>query len=102
MSLFDFFFPQQAQAQQLRRLASGQQASAQRRTRTTAKLEARMESLEDDLGYVTLILGSILDTLDQKGLVTRSDVKSALASLDKLDGIADGRLDINILRGQQS
>ncbi len=102
MSLFDFFFPQQAQAQQLRRLASGQQASSRRRSRTDARLEARMANLEDDLGYVTLILGSILNTLDEKGLVTRSDVKSALASLDELDGVADGRLDINILRGQQS
>jgi hypothetical protein len=54
--------------------------------------------LETDLGYVTLILGSILDKLDEKGVVTRQDLKDATSALDKVDGVRDGKLDINILR----
>jgi hypothetical protein len=62
------------------------------------ELSARVAGLEQDLGYVTLVLGSILRKLDEKGVVTRDDVKGEIAQLDELDGVKDGKLDIQLLR----
>ena len=53
MSLFDFFFPEQAQASHLRRLAnqsSGQRQASQRNNAAVTQLEKRVSDLEDDLG----------------------------------------------------
>ena len=102
MSLFDFFFPEQAQAAHLRSIASRQRLAARRSSRTNrsqAQLEARIDALEGDLGYVTLLLGSLLGQLDEKGVLTREELKTTIAALDELDGVADGRLDVNVLRG---
>ena len=100
MSLFDFFFPQQAQAQHLRTLTYQKQAGDRRLSRVSGQLEGRMEQLEGDLGYLALVLGSVLESLDEKGVLTRDDVRSVIARLDSLDGVSDGTLDINILRGR--
>ena len=40
--------------------------------------------------------------LDEKGALTRQDVKDAMRELDEVDGVPDGRLDINVLKGMQS
>ena len=32
-------------------------------------------------------------------MLSRDEVREAMASLDEIDGVKDGRLDINILRG---
>jgi hypothetical protein len=102
MSLFEFFFPEQAQAAQLRRLADQHRASrsAERSTRADVTLlEKRVADLEHDLGFAALLLGSLLDQLDKKGTLLRSDLAAAMHELDSIDGVADGRLDIKILRG---
>lgn len=102
MSLFEFFFPEQAQAAQLRRLADQQRSSrlADRTTRSdVAQLEKRIADLEQDLGFTALLLGGLLDELDRKETVSRSDLAAAMQKLDSIDGVADGRLDIRILRG---
>ncbi len=102
MSFFDFFFPEQAQAANLRSIASRQRLqsrSSSTTKRSQAELEGRIASLEGDLGYVTLLLGSLLGQLDEKGVVTREELKSTIAELDALDGRADGKLDVNVLRG---
>jgi len=101
MSLYDFFFPEQAQASHLRRIAEQQGFAATRHRRVSVNLEARVRALENDLGYVTLVLSSVLDKLDTKGVVTRQDLKEAMAVLDAIDGVQDGKLDINVLRGKQ-
>lgn len=98
MSLFDFFFPEQAQASYLRDIAEQQTRSTIRQSHASHNLESRVKHLEADLGYVTLLLGSILDKLDEKGVVTRQDLKDATSALDAVDGVRDGKLDINILR----
>lgn len=102
MSLFDFFFPEQAQASHLRKLTEQNRASRTRSHRTSTELKSRVDALEDDLGYVTLILGSILDALDKNGVVTRADLKVTLDGLDAIDGVKDGKLDINVLRGRHT
>ena len=99
MSLFDWFFPQQAQASHLRSLAQAHRGSARRRSVGGGKTQDRLKSLEEDLGYVTLVLGSILHKLDEKGLVKREDLRASMSELDSIDGAKDGKLDINILKG---
>lgn len=104
MSLFDFFFPEQAQASHLRRLTEQQsrQNRGRRQQNTEIKeLSARIDQLEDDLGFVSLVLASVMARLDEKGTLTRADVRAAMQELDEIDGVADGRLDINVLRGMQ-
>jgi hypothetical protein len=105
MSLFDFFFPEQAQASHLRRMADqgyrSRRESARAR-RESSRLESRVDELEDDLGYVTLVLGGLLQALDEKGTLARKDVRAAISELDSLDGVPDGKLDINILKGRHS
>ena len=103
MSLMDWFFPMQAQARQLRNLV------AQKRARTRANyrqgtrvsdLQERIEELEGDLGYAVLVLGALLEFLETKGVMGRAELKKYLDEVDELDGVPDGRLDINVLRGR--
>jgi hypothetical protein len=104
MSLYDFFFPQQAQASLLRTLVHEnrrKQRGAALEGRTLEKAEERIEALENDLGFVALLLGSLLAKLDEKGALTRQDLKDAMQTLDGADGVADGKLDIRVLRGMQ-
>ena len=105
MSLFDFFFPEQAQASHLRRLAnqsSGRRKASQRNNAAVNQLEKRVSDLEEDLGFAALVLASVMAKLNEKGTVTRDDVRAAMKEVDEIDGVADGRLDINVLKGMQS
>ncbi len=98
MSLYDFFFPEQAQATHLRRLADSQGRRSRAQPKSSA-LGRRVDELEDDIGYLALVLGALLQQVDDKGVVTREDVRATLAELDELDGVKDGKLDVAILRG---
>lgn len=98
MGLYEFFFPHQAQSDMLWELARLQKLTARKLGEQRTEITARVTSLEHDLGYVALVLGSILRKLDEKGLVTRDDVKREIAQLDELDGLKDGKLDIRLLR----
>ncbi len=102
MSLFDFFFPEQAQASHLRKLTEQNRAAARTSRGASSETRSKIESLENDVGYLALILGSILETLDSKGVVTRADVQASFAALDEIDGVKDGKLDINFLRGRHN
>lgn len=103
MSLFDFFFPEQAQASHLRRIANSSRSRSRRsRVARDPKSDRRFEELEEDVGYLALLLGAIVERLDSKGVVHRSELKGILAELDGIDGIADGRLDVGVLRGFQA
>lgn len=102
MSLFDFFFPEQAQATHLRSLANAQRTSSRRSRRTESATDRRIDALEDDLGYVALVLGSLLQQIDDKGVVNRDDVKATIKELDGVDGVTDGKLDVSVLRGMSN
>jgi hypothetical protein len=102
MGLYELFFPEQAQADHLQEIARVQQAQLRRSIRSDTDGQSRLAALEKDMGFIALILGSILQRLDQKGIVTRDEIKQEMSALDELDGVKDGRLDVNILRGQQS
>lgn len=72
---------------------------AKRKAELTQKASNdRLSRLEEDVGYMALVLGSILDRLNEKGIVTKDEVKAAILKLDELDGVRDGRLDVTLLR----
>lgn len=107
MSLFDFFFPEQAQASHLRRLADQNSARFRKLRRATGQsasqtsleqLQERVDGLRGDLGFVTLVLGSLVARLDRQGVVTRADLQAAMSEVDGLDELVDGQLDIDRLK----
>lgn len=108
MGLFDFFFPEQAQAHRLRELVD-QQRHMLRKTRTEARtsvqakstldqLQKEVQTLRNDLGYVTLLLGAIVDQLDAKGTLTRAELRETVEAIDMVDDVEDGKLDIEALK----
>lgn len=106
MSFFDFFFPEQAQASHLRRLAdqAHQQSASQHRERVavvqkhrletslTRSLEQRIERLERELGEAGLVVEALLELLEQAGVVSRSELAARTADIDSRDGVVDGRM----------
>ncbi|MBM3961217.1 MAG: hypothetical protein FJ306_04850 [Planctomycetes bacterium] len=105
MSLFDFFFPDQAQATHLRRIAD-QSARSERRRNTASReakatfdsLQRQVDELRGDIGFTALVLGALVARLDEKGVVTRADLQAAMARLDLTDDLADGTLDVERLK----
>ncbi len=67
--------------------------------KSTEDLEERLERLEADLGFSSLLLYSLMKKLVEKGVVTLSDVTATMKSLDGLDGKIDNQLNMDVLRG---
>ncbi len=102
MSFYDFFFPEQAQATHLRSIASRSRRERRRESSgasATRSLEKRVEELEGNLGFVSLLLGSLLAQLDEQGHISRAELREMIREIDGDDGEQDGRLDIGVLRG---
>ena len=99
MSLYNFFFPQQAAADHLQELAKSQKEKSREESHHSKHQDERLEELEMDLGYVSLILGALLQKVDEKGVLSRAEVRETMSALDEIDGVKDGKLDINLLRG---
>ena len=100
MSLYDLFFGGYALAKvrDVECLQRSQQRSERRRSRNVRNHSKRIQDLEEDLGYITLLLSSMLVMLDEKGTVTHQEVQGLMANLDELDGVKDGRLNVDVLR----
>ncbi len=105
MSLFDFFFPEQAQASHLRQIAEQNQRAAWQHTQGAAftdarvrELEERVWKLENDLGFVALLCGSLLKSLEAKSQLSRQELLAVMHELDASDGWIDGKMDLNTLR----
>jgi len=109
MSLLDFLFPQTAAAVHLRNI-SGHMRERQLQSDETKRLDdlkesttvdalkARIDELEGDLGFVVLVLASLLSALDEKGSISRDDIEKELRELDIIDGRADSMISIRILK----
>lgn len=99
MSLFDFFFPEQAQAAHLRRVADNSSLSqtqariARSRTaRTNLDLSKRVDELEGEVAELTIILEAILECASEDGSLTRADLARKVAEIDARDEVIDGRI----------
>ncbi len=95
MDYFDFFFPEQAQAAHLRRLAS--RPTAVVRSSTDDGQAAEIQSLREDVNFLTLVIAALLRRSTET--MSMADVQDLLTEIDGLDGVADGGLDTGVLRG---
>lgn len=102
MTLADIFIAHSLSSRRIdetrRQLKGALRRRIRRQGDTNAELRGRIEALEDDLGYVTLVLAAVLCRLDEQGTVTQDDVRSLVAELDDVDGVKDGRLDVNLVK----
>ena len=97
MDLFDFFFPEQAQAAHLRKIARGR--SFVPMNTSSSSQSAEISALQSDVKFLTLVLTVILKRLAETETLSLSDVQDLLDDVDGLDGVADGGLDPGVLRG---
>ena len=93
MGLYEIFFPEQAQAEHLRNIASAMQRQQRAGKRTSAPPE-----LEEDVGALSLVLLGLVGTLVEKGVITREELLEHFRRVDTLDGAADGQVSLDALR----
>jgi len=98
MDLFDFFFPEQAQATHLRKIAA-RQTLASARPQTSLQPSEELAALRTDVKFLTLVLAVILKRLAETKTMSLSDVQDLMKDLDGLDNVADSGLEPSVLRG---
>ena len=100
MGLFEFLFPPSASSNRnlLKRIADQQKWKTQKNDHVVKRLEDRIDELENDFMTLTLSLASLLDRINEKGLITRDEVREKMSQLDELDGLKDGKLPVSLLR----
>lgn len=105
MGLYEFFFSEASEAESLSKIAGAHERNARLRQRESAEFRQQnyqanlaLENLENDVGTLALILAAILKMLDEKGQISREDLKEKLKDLDLLDDIRDGKINVNHLR----
>jgi len=59
----------------------------------------RVEALEDEVSFLALTLLSLVAGLVEKGVLTEDELRERLKRLDGADGIVDGKLSPDALRG---
>jgi len=97
VDLFDFFFPEQAQATHLRAIARKGSLTSQRIVRSDESSE--IEALQEDVNFLTLVIAALLRRFAETETASLADVQDLLDEIDALDGVADGGLDPRVLRG---
>jgi hypothetical protein len=113
MSLFEFLFLEfsprryldtalDERARQLADASVEAETRLQAAQRSLQKVEARVAELENDLGFLTLTLGTVIQALEDKSVVNKDELLKKLVSMDILDGVADGRFNVNLLRKKMS
>lgn len=98
MDLFDFFFPEQAQAAHLRKIARQQSMRSISSSSPIGNSE-EVSALRADVRFLTLVLTTILKRLAETKTMSLDDVQDLLDEIDALDGVPDGGLEPGVLRG---
>jgi len=97
VDLYDFFFPEQAQATHLRQIAK--HGSFSNRPSRGSDQSSDLEALRDDVQFLTLVIVALLRRSTETETLSLADVRDLLDEIDALDGVADGGLDPGVLRG---
>jgi hypothetical protein len=93
--LADSRYARMREVRRVEEMGSVRSRWAAKRSRDTATRTARLEA---DVGYLALVLGGVLELLDKKGAVTKADLKKKMGELDDVDGVRDGKFDLDLLR----
>ena len=103
MSLFDFFFPEQAQASHLRDIAESQRLEGRRkqfqRHRESRDLHLelkachdRITDLRDEVGQAALVIEALIEVVESAGVASREELLAVAQNVDARDGVIDGRI----------
>lgn len=98
MDMYDFFFPEQAQASHLRRIARAQ-FSAARAPNRNLRQEEELAELRSDVQFLTLVIAAMLKRMNETQTMSMDDVQDLIDEIDHLDGVPDGGLAPGVLRG---
>lgn len=102
MDMYDFFFPEQAEASHLRRISSSLSratASTSAAAHTARQAVDEVAELRTDVRFLSMVLAAILKRLAESETMSLSDVTDLLDDIDRLDGQQDSGLDPGVLRG---
>ncbi len=102
MDMFEFFFPEQAEAQHLRRISSSlsrSQASSRAAAGTAQRTADEVADLRSDVAFLTLVITAMLRRFAENETMSLADVADLLGEIDGLDGVPDGGLNPGVLRG---
>jgi hypothetical protein len=93
MSLIDLFLDQDTESDRIRKL------SRQIATRSKKdKANSALKRTRDDVGFLALALLAAVKLLEEKGVFNEEEFVSRIVSLDKIDGLMDGKIDPDQLR----
>lgn len=98
MDLFDFFYPEQAQAAHLRKIAAAQRMALSSSS-STSRQGNEIAALKSDVHFLTLVLATLLKRLAETQTMSLADVRDLLDEVDGMDGMANGGLEPGVLRG---
>lgn len=107
MALFDFLFPEQAQASHLRELVRVRQLEAARdrhdkraiagrqlneQNAQIEQLFSRLETLQSELDESQMVIRALVKMILSSSDYTTSDLKNLIEDIDLEDGVRDGRI----------
>ncbi len=98
VDLFDFFFPEQAQATHLRDIARSSKMSRRASNRVSGKLN-ELSDLQEDVKFLTLVVAALVKRLTETETLNLADLQDLIEEIDQLDGMLDGHLEPGVLRG---
>jgi hypothetical protein len=105
MGLFEFFFPEIAEATHLRRISKQMASDSYSRirseqiTRDNAEQAVNaMQELREENGLLTMLVMGIMRKLCEHTSATIDEIKGLLFELDAADGKVDGKLDMAEVR----
>ena len=102
MDMFDFFFPEQAEATHLRHISrslAGSRAASNSAAASARRNETELDDLQSDVRFLSLVIAAILKRLAEQETMSLGDVSDLLGEIDGLDGLPDRGLDPGVLRG---
>ena len=99
MDMYDFFFPEQAEAAHLRRISRTLARSTASAGARTIQNADELADLRTDVRFLSLVVAAILKRLAEQQTMSLGDVSDLLQDIDHLDGLPDGGLDPGVLRG---
>ena len=100
--MFDLDYSNWAQSRKIRDLESRSKREGRSDRRARSRTATRIGELEDDIGYLSLVLGALLQQMDVKGVISREDIQQAMTKLDSYDGEQDDKLDVDVLRSARA
>lgn len=99
MSLFDHFFPEVAQIEELRRIADSTSLAAHHSKLARARMDQeklstgrRIQELENEVAQLTIVIEAMLEHFCDSGATSREQLAARIARIDLRDGIADGKI----------